>query len=73
MREHPYDLASFLDKLGIAVRTESMCAQPIVNKYGADTVTRISAAFYNTPDELEQMKIHMKKVIAILKRYKVSK
>lgn len=65
---HPYDLASFLDKLGVAVRTGSMCAQPIVNKYGADTVTRISTAFYNTPEELEQMKTHMKKVIAILKR-----
>lgn len=64
---HPYDLASFLDKLGVAVRTGSMCAQPIVNKYGADTVTRISPAFYNTPEELEQMKIHMNKVIAMLK------
>lgn len=64
---HPYDLASFLDKLGVAVRTGSMCAQPIVNKYGADTVTRISTAFYNTPEELEQMKNHVKKVIDILR------
>lgn len=29
---HPYDLASFIDKFGVALRTGSMCAQPIVNK-----------------------------------------
>ena len=31
---HPYDFASMIDKYGVAVRTGSMCAQPIVNKNG---------------------------------------
>ena len=31
---HPYDFASMIDKYGVAVRTGSMCAQPIVNKMG---------------------------------------
>lgn len=64
---HPYDLASFLDKLGVAVRTGSMCAQPIVNRFGADTVTRISPAFYNTSAELEQLKLSMQKVLGLLR------
>lgn len=67
---HPYDLASFIDKFGVAVRTGSMCAQPIVRKYGAETVTRISPAFYNTPEELKKAAETLKKVIALLKQAK---
>lgn len=66
---HPYDLASFLDKYGVAVRSGSMCAQPIVRKMGADTVTRISTAFYNTEDELAEAAEAMEKVIAFLRKY----
>ena len=65
---HPYDLASFIDKFGAAVRTGSMCAQPIVRKYGADTVTRISPAFYNTNEELDKAAEILQKVIQLLKR-----
>ncbi|MBR3244909.1 MAG: SufS family cysteine desulfurase [Parasporobacterium sp.] len=67
---HPYDLASFIDKFGVAVRTGSMCAQPIVRKYGAETVTRISPAFYNTPEELKQAVETLKIVIALIKQAK---
>ena len=65
---HPYDLASFIDKFGVAVRTGSMCAQPIVQKYGTDTVTRISPAFYNTGEELDKAAEILQKVIQLLKR-----
>ena len=65
---HPYDLASFIDKFGVAVRTGSMCAQPIVRKYGTDTVTRISPAFYNTGEELDKAAEILPKVIQLLKR-----
>ncbi len=65
---HPYDLASFIDKFGVAVRTGSMCAQPIVRKYGTDTVTRISPAFYNTGEELDKAAEILQKVIQLLER-----
>ena len=65
---HPYDLASFLDKYGVAVRTGSMCAQPAVNHYGLQTVTRISPAFYNTPQELDRMAEYMETVIRFLRK-----
>ena len=67
-RVHPYDLASFIDKFGAAVRTGSMCAQPIVRKYGVETVTRISPAFYNTNEELDNAAAIILKVIRLLKR-----
>ena len=67
-RVHPYDLASFLDQYGIAVRTGSLCSQPVINHFGLQTVTRISPAFYNTPEELEQTSEIMRKVIRILRR-----
>ena len=65
---HPYDLASFIDKYGVAVRTGSMCAQPIVNKYDVDTVTRISPAFYNTPEELDQAAEIIQKIIPLVRK-----
>lgn len=65
---HPYDLASFLDQYGVAVRTGSMCAQPIVHHFGLETVTRISPAFYNTREELDQAAEIMKNVIRFLRR-----
>ena len=67
---HPYDLASMIDKYGVAVRTGSMCAQPIVNKMGLDTVIRISPAFYNTMEEMEKLGEYTEKVIAFFERIK---
>ena len=65
---HPYDFASMIDKYGVAVRTGSMCAQPIVNKMGLDTVIRISPAFYNTMDEIEKLGEYTEKVIAFFEK-----
>lgn len=65
---HPYDFASMIDKYGVAVRTGSMCAQPIVNKMGLDTVIRISPAFYNTMDEIEKLGEYTEQVIAFFEK-----
>ncbi len=65
---HPYDFASMIDKYGVAVRTGSMCAQPMVNRFGLDTVIRISPAFYNTMEEIEKLGEYTQKVIAFFDR-----
>ena len=67
---HPYDFASMIDKYGVAVRTGSMCAQPIVKKLGLDTVIRVSPAFYNTVDEIEKFGEYTEKVITFFERIK---
>ena len=50
---HALDLASFLDIKGFAVRSGSLCGQPILRKFGANELTRVSLAFYNTKEEID--------------------
>jgi cysteine desulfurase/selenocysteine lyase len=50
---HPLDLATFLDLKGIAVRSGTLCGQPILKKYGLTELTRASFAFYNTKEEID--------------------
>lgn len=50
---HPHDLATFLDRAGIAVRAGHHCAQPLMRKLGLPATTRASFYFYNTPQDVE--------------------
>ena len=48
---HHEDLALLLDKMGIAVRSGHMCAQPLMKRYGVTGMIRASFAPYNTLEE----------------------
>ena len=50
---HHEDLALILDKMGIAVRSGQMCAEPLMNRFGVTGMLRISVAPYNTMEEAE--------------------
>ena len=52
---HMYDAGMILDKMGIAVRTGTQCAQPLMTRYGIDGVIRASLCFYNTMDEIDAL------------------
>ena len=52
---HQYDAGMILDKMGIAVRTGTHCAQPLMERYGITGNIRASIAFYNTEDEVEAL------------------
>ncbi len=65
---HAYDLASFLDKQGIAVRSGNLCAQPLLDKAGVDSVLRISPAFYNTTEEIDCCIEALERTIALIKQ-----
>ena len=45
---HHEDLALVLDKMGIALRSGHMCAQPLMTRYGVTGMLRASFAPYNT-------------------------
>lgn len=47
------DLAQLLDKMGVAVRSGLMCAEPLINSFGANSALRASFAPYNTLDEAQ--------------------
>lgn len=50
---HHEDLALILDKMGIAVRSGQMCAEPLMDRFGVTGMLRVSAATYNTMEEAE--------------------
>ncbi len=64
---HPSDVAQMLDKMGIAVRSGLMCAEPLVNRYSDRGLLRVSFAPYNTLAEAETFISKLKLVINMLK------
>ena len=52
---HPYDAGTFLDRLGIAVRTGHHCTQPLVKRYGLPGTIRASFAAYNTRADADEL------------------
>ncbi len=65
---HYYDTAMMLDKLGIAVRSGNLCAQPLLSRFGLSGVVRMSPAFYNTEKEIESFVNGIERIISITAR-----
>jgi cysteine desulfurase/selenocysteine lyase len=65
---HPYDLGALLDKQGIAVRTGTHCAQPLVEHYGVRSMCRASFALYNTMEEVDALAAGVEKAVGMLRR-----
>ncbi len=59
---HMMDVGMVLDKLGIAVRTGTHCAQPIMKHYGTTGMVRASLALYNSMDEIDYFCQSLQKV-----------
>jgi len=59
---HQYDTGMILDKMGIAVRTGTHCAQPIMDRFGIDGTVRASMCFYNTKAEIDILAEGIEKV-----------
>jgi len=62
---HQYDTGTILDKLGIAVRTGTHCAQPVMDHFGIDGTVRASMCFYNTTEEIDALADGIEKVISM--------
>ena len=63
---HHEDLALILDKMGIAVRSGQMCAEPLMDRFGVTGMLRASFAPYNTMDEAEYFIKCLNKAIEML-------
>lgn len=50
---HPLDIGTIVDKLGVAIRTGTHCAEPIMKHYGTHSMCRLSIGMYNTEQEIE--------------------
>ena len=63
---HHEDLALILDKMGIAVRSGQMCAEPLMDRMGVTGMLRASFAPYNTLDEAKYFIECLNKAIGML-------
>ena len=63
---HHEDLALILDKMGIAVRSGQMCAEPVMDRFGVTGMLRVSLAPYNTMEEAEYFVKCLNKAIMML-------
>jgi cysteine desulfurase / selenocysteine lyase len=52
---HPHDVATILDREGIAVRAGHHCAQPVMLRYDLPASTRASFYVYNDLDDVERL------------------
>ena len=64
---HPYDLGMIMDKMGVAVRTGTHCAEPIMTHYGVTGMVRASFAMYNTEEEVELLYKAVVKAVSMLR------
>jgi cysteine desulfurase/selenocysteine lyase len=52
---HPHDVATIIDRAGVAVRAGTHCALPLLNRFQATATCRASFALYNTPQEVDTL------------------
>ena len=63
---HAHDLATILDREGVAVRAGHHCAQPLMERFGVVSTTRASFALYNTRGEVDALIDGLQKARRIL-------
>ena len=52
---HPHDIATILDREGVAVRAGTHCAEPLMEALGTNASCRASFALYNTHEDVERL------------------
>jgi cysteine desulfurase / selenocysteine lyase len=50
---HPHDVATIIDRSGVAVRAGTHCVMPLLSRFGVTATCRASFAMYNTRDEID--------------------
>jgi cysteine desulfurase / selenocysteine lyase len=50
---HPHDVATIIDRSGVAIRAGTHCVMPLLSRFGVSATCRASFAMYNTRDEID--------------------
>ena len=61
---HAHDVATLLDRNGIAVRAGHHCAEPLMGRLGVDSTARASFGIYTTPGEIDVLADTLERVRA---------
>jgi cysteine desulfurase/selenocysteine lyase len=59
---HAHDVATLLDRQGIAVRAGMHCAEPLMGRMGVASTARASFALYTTRDEIDALGVGLRRV-----------
>lgn len=62
---HAHDVATVIDRSGVAVRAGTHCAQPLLARFGVTSTCRASFAFYNTVEEIDRLAEALQKAEAL--------
>jgi cysteine desulfurase/selenocysteine lyase len=52
---HPHDVATIIDRAGVAVRAGTHCVMPLLARYGVTATCRASFGLYNTREEVDSL------------------
>jgi cysteine desulfurase / selenocysteine lyase len=52
---HPHDIATVIDRQGIAVRAGTHCVMPLLERFNVTATCRASFALYNTREEIDHL------------------
>jgi len=52
---HPHDVATIIDRAGVAVRAGTHCVMPLLARFGVTATCRASFALYNTRSEVDRL------------------
>ena len=52
---HPHDVATIIDRSGVAVRAGTHCTMPLLARFGVTATCRASFGLYNTKDEVDAL------------------
>lgn len=52
---HPHDIATILDRAGVAIRAGHHCCQPLMTRLGVPATARASMALYTTRDDIDPL------------------
>jgi cysteine desulfurase/selenocysteine lyase len=63
---HAFDVGSFLDQYGIAIRTGHHCAMPLMEFYRVPSMCRASLALYNTRQEVDRLVAGLQRIHSLL-------
>jgi cysteine desulfurase/selenocysteine lyase len=63
---HAHDAGMILDKMGIAVRTGTHCAMPVMDHFGIPGNIRASLVFYNSREDVDRLVEGLRQCIRML-------
>ncbi|MFP1761740.1 cysteine desulfurase SufS [Lonsdalea quercina] len=65
-QHHAYDVGSFLDQYGIAIRTGHHCAMPLMEHYGVSSMCRASLAVYTQREDIDRLVAGLQRIHGLL-------